>query len=162
VVAPHIRHVETPFVGCFDIPALSDLFKELIEGIKKPERLPSGKESKNSKCFAERRLQVLSPNLPCYCTECDVAPTLRLTGAPFPVHPRLTVIEGRTLYKKDFKRWVALCAIKDDHNYVDLKLYEWEWRAPKQEWKVSFANYSVKHRSNLASLPCIFVCRRII
>lgn len=63
---------------------------------------------------------------------------------PFPVHPRLTVIEGRTLYKKEFKRWVALCAIRDDHNYVDLKLYEWEWRAPKQEWKVSFANYSIK------------------
>jgi hypothetical protein len=65
--------------------------------------------------------------------------------APFPVHPRLTVIEGRTLYKKDFKRWVALCAIKDDHNYIDLKLYEWEWRAAKQEWKVSFANYSIKY-----------------
>ena len=64
---------------------------------------------------------------------------------PFPVNPRLTVVEGRTLYKKDFKRWIALCAIRDDHNYVDLKLYEWEWRAAKQEWKVSFANYSIKH-----------------
>ena len=63
----------------------------------------------------------------------------------FPVNPRLTVIEGRTLYKKDFKRWVAICAIKDDYGYVDLKLYEWEWRAQKQEWKVSFANYSVKN-----------------
>lgn len=62
----------------------------------------------------------------------------------FPVNPRLTVIEGKTLYKKDFKRWVAICAIRDDYGYVDLKLYEWEWRAPKQEWKVSFANYSVK------------------
>jgi hypothetical protein len=64
---------------------------------------------------------------------------------PFPVNPRLTVIEGKTLYKKDYKRWIAICAIKDDHNYVDLKLYEWEWRATKQEWKVSFANYSIKH-----------------
>ena len=63
----------------------------------------------------------------------------------FPVHSRLTVLEGRTLYKKEFKRWIALCAVKDDHNYVDLKLYEWEWRAAKQEWKVSIANYSVKH-----------------
>lgn len=64
---------------------------------------------------------------------------------PFPVNPRLTVIEGRTLHKKDFKRWIAVCAIKDDHSYLDLKLYEWEWRASKQEWKVSFANYSIKH-----------------
>jgi hypothetical protein len=68
-----------------------------------------------------------------------------MAQADFPVNPRLTVIEGRTIYKKDFKRWIAICAIKDDYGYVDLKLYEWEWRAQKQEWKVSFANYSIKH-----------------
>lgn len=69
----------------------------------------------------------------------------------FPVHSRLTVIEGRTLYKKDFKRWIALCAIKDDNNYSDLKLYEWEWKASENKWKVSFANYSIK-QINLAHL----------
>lgn len=66
-------------------------------------------------------------------------------GDTFPVNPRLKVIEGRTIYKKDFKRWVALCAIKDDSGYSDLKLYEWEWKATDQKWKVSFANYSIKH-----------------
>ena len=61
------------------------------------------------------------------------------------------MIEGRTLYKKEFKRWVALCAIKDDNNYSDLKLYEWEWKASEQKWKVSFANYSIKY-INIAQL----------
>lgn len=69
----------------------------------------------------------------------------------FPVHQWLKVIEGRTLYKKEFKRWVALCAVKDDNNYSDLKLYEWEWKASVQKWKVSFANYSLKN-INIAQL----------
>jgi hypothetical protein len=70
---------------------------------------------------------------------------------PFPVHQRLKVIEGRTLFKRDFKRWVALCAIRDDNNYSDLKLYEWEWKASEQKWKVSFANYSLR-QVNIAQL----------
>lgn len=69
----------------------------------------------------------------------------------FPVHSRLKVIEGRTLYKKDFKRWVAICAIKDDNDYSDLKLYEWEWKASENKWKVSHANYSIK-QVNIAQL----------